>query len=38
MFIDALIFAIFAVMFVTVFYLTLVEFGLAVMAYFRRRK
>ena len=38
MFIDALIFAIFAVMFVTVVYLTLTEFGLAVMAYFRRRK
>ena len=38
MFIDALIFAIFAVMFVTVIFLTLTEFGLAVMAYFRRRK
>jgi hypothetical protein len=38
MFTDALIFAIIAVMFVTVVYLTLAEFGLAVMAYFRRRK
>lgn len=38
MLIDALIFAIIAVMFVAVAYLTLAEFGLAVMAYFRRRK